>query len=70
VGSETPAIVLEAFTGNRYSQADDRSDQDMQGSSAQESLSINVKAGATVHIKVSTISSQSGKFRFSSNIVQ
>jgi hypothetical protein len=70
VGSETPDIVLEAFTGNSYSQADDRSDQDMQGSSAQESVSINVNTGATVYVKVSTISSQSGKYRISSNIVQ
>ncbi len=70
LGSETPDIVLEAFTGGTFSQADERSDQDMQGSSAQESVSVNVNAGQTVHIKVATLSSQIGKYRISSNIVQ
>jgi hypothetical protein len=42
----------------------------MQGNSAQESVSVNVAAGETVHIKVATISSQAGKYRISSNIVQ
>jgi hypothetical protein len=70
VGSDTPDLVLEAFLRESYSQAEERSDQDMQGNSAQESVSVNVAAGETVHIKVSTISSQAGKYRISSNIVQ
>jgi hypothetical protein len=70
VGSDTPDLVLEAFLKESFSQAEERSDQDMQGNSAQESVSVNVAASETVHIKVATISSQAGKYRISSNIVQ
>jgi hypothetical protein len=70
VGSDALDVVLEAFLKGVYSKAEEESDQDMQGNSAQESVSINVAAGDTVHIRVSSFGGQAGKYRISSNIVE
>jgi len=48
-------LVLEAYLGDDYSEPTTQSDQDLQGHTGNESLTIDVKAGDTVHIKVKSL---------------
>ncbi len=49
-------LVLEAYLGADYSTPTTQSDQDLQGHTGNESLTIDVKAGDTVRIKVKSLS--------------
>jgi hypothetical protein len=69
VGGEEPDLVLEGFTGSDFSQAEDRSDQDMQGNGANESVTLNVQAGQVVHVKVSSNFSGAARYRLSSSLI-
>ncbi len=63
-------LVLEAFLDGDFSQPTSRSDQDLQGNSASESVSINVAAGQTVHLRVAgAFSSVQGRYRLSSSLM-
>jgi len=69
VGTDgSPDLVLEVFTDGNFADAQDRSDQDLQGNSANESVSVQVKAGQAVHVKVSGNFSNPAKYRLSSSI--
>ena len=48
-------LVLEAYLGTDYSEPTTQSDQDLQGHTGNESLTIDVKAGDTVYIKVKSL---------------
>ncbi len=64
-------LVLEVFTAGNFSQPAGRSDQDLQGNSANETVSVEVTAGQAVHVKVSSVfSGAGGKYRLSSNIIK
>lgn len=70
VGDGDPDLVLEVYTGGDFSRAEDRSDQDMQGNSANESVTVNVTAGQVVHVKVSSNFSRAARYRLSSSLIQ
>ena len=65
---DTPDLVLELYTGGNFGEAQDRSDQDLQGNSASESVSVQVKAGEAVHVRVSGNFSTAAKYRLSSSL--
>lgn len=65
---DAPDLRLEIYTGGDFADAADRSDQDLQGNSANESVSVNVKAGEAVHVKVSANFSRAAKYRLSSSL--
>lgn len=48
-------LVLEAYLGTNYAEPTTQSDQDLQGHTGNESLTIDVKAGETVYIKVKSL---------------
>jgi hypothetical protein len=63
-------LILEVYTGGNFAQSADRSDQDMQGNSSNESVTVNVAAGDSVHVKVINQSSRAGKYRLSSSLIE
>ena len=65
---DAPDLVLEVFTESDFSDAKDRSDQDLQGNSASESATVQVTAGQAVHVKVSSNFSRAAKYRLSSSL--
>lgn len=70
VGEGDTDLVLEAFLDGDFSRPAQRSDQDMQGNNANESVTLNVNAGQSVHIKVSAnFSNANTRYRLSSNLV-
>jgi hypothetical protein len=63
-------LVLEVYLDNGFARPTDRSDQDLQGNSANESVTVNVNAGQTVHVKVAgTFSRINTKYRVSSSLI-
>jgi hypothetical protein len=48
-------LVLEAYLGGSFGEPTTQSDQDLQGHTGNESVTIDVKAGETVHIKVKSL---------------
>lgn len=67
---ESADLVLEAFLDKNFGQSVERSDQDLQGDSANESVTVSVTKGQTVHVKVSsTFGRQSAKYRISSSLI-
>lgn len=67
---ESADLVLEAFLDGKFSESVERSDQDLQGDSANESVTVSVTAGQTVHVKVSSaFGRQSAKYRISSSLI-
>jgi hypothetical protein len=70
LGDADADLVLEAYLDGNFSQPAQRSDQDLQGNSANESVTLQVEAGQSVHVKVSgNFSSINTKYRLSSNLV-
>lgn len=65
---DAPDLVLEIYTAGKFGEAQDRSDQDLQGNSASESVSVQVKAGEAVHVRVSGNFSASARYRISSSL--
>jgi hypothetical protein len=65
---DPPDLQLEIFTDGKFSEPADRSDQDMQSNSANESVSVNVRAGQAVHVKVTSNFSRGGRYRLSSSL--
>ncbi|MGD9904597.1 MAG: PPC domain-containing protein [Vicinamibacterales bacterium] len=69
VGSDdAPDLVLEIYTDGDFGDAKDRSDQDLQGNSANESTTVQVTAGQSVHVKVSSNFGRTAKYRLSSSL--
>jgi hypothetical protein len=52
-GEDVGDLVLEAFLDGDYATSVQRSDQDIQGNRANESVSVSVAAGQTLHLRVS-----------------
>jgi hypothetical protein len=50
-------LILEAYLGTDFSEPTEDSDQDLQGHTGNESLTLDVKAGDTVLIKVKSLAS-------------
>jgi len=48
-------LVLEVYLGGSFSEPTTQSDQDLQGTMANESVTLDVKAGDVVHIKVKSL---------------
>lgn len=53
-------LVVEAFADGNYAESVARSDQDLQGHTGNESVSFDLKAGQTVHIKVAALFESGG----------
>jgi hypothetical protein len=71
VGGDEPDLKLELFTDGDYSEAQVSSDQDLQGNTANESATLDVRSGQQVHVKVSGVfSSTSGRYRVSSSLIR
>jgi hypothetical protein len=63
-------LVLEAYIDGDFTSPAARSDQDLQGDTASESVSVNVTAGQAVHVRVSGAFSQpQGRYRLSSTLM-
>lgn len=70
VGTDQADLVLEVYLDNDFTKPADRSDQDLQGNSANESVTANVNAGQPVHVKVAgTFSRINTKYRLSSSVI-
>lgn len=71
VGDSEADLVLEAFLEGSFGEAVSRSDQDLQGSSSAESVSVNVSAGQTVYLRVTgAFESVEGRYRLSSSLME
>ena len=71
VGDGEGDLVLEAFLDGDFSEPVARSDQDLQGNVAAESVSVNVEPGQTVYLRVSgTFSSVEAAYRLSSSLMR
>ena len=67
---ETADLVLEAFLDGKFGESVERSDQDLQGDSANESVTVSVTKGQMVHVKVSgAFGRPSAKYRISSSLI-
>jgi hypothetical protein len=67
---ETADLVLEAYLDGKFDQSVERSDQDLQGDSANESVTVSVTKGQVVHVKVSgAFGRPSAKYRISSSLI-
>jgi hypothetical protein len=70
VGESDTDLVLEVYLDGKYAEPADRSDQDLQGDNANESVTVGVKAGQTVHVKVSTAFGRANtRYRLSSSVI-
>ena len=70
VGEGDSDLVLEVFADGKFSEPAGRSDQDLQGNNANETVTVNVTAGQTIHVKVSTAFNRANtKYRVSSSLI-
>jgi len=70
VGEGDTDLVMEVFLDGKFGDATDRSDQDLQGNNASEAVNVNVTAGQTVHVKISTALNRANtKYRISSSLI-
>lgn len=65
---EAPDLVLELYTEGRFTDSQDRSDDDLQGNEASESVTVEVAAGQAVHVRVSSNATRAAKYRLSSSL--
>lgn len=68
--SEGLDLVLEAFLDGAFTEPAQRSDQDLQEDTANEGITLAVRAGQKVHVRVSTLSSGRGRYRLSSSLLE
>jgi hypothetical protein len=67
---ESGDLVLEAYLDGKFGEVVERSDQDLQGDSANESVTVAVTKGQMVHVKVSgAFGRPSVKYRISSSLI-
>jgi hypothetical protein len=70
LGDGDADLVLEIYVDGDFSKPAGRSDQDLQGNSANESVTLNVTAGQSVHVKVTgAFSRVNTKYRVSSSLI-
>ncbi len=70
LGDGDSDLVLEVYADGDFSKPTDRSDQDLQGNNANESVTVNVNAGQAVHVKVAgTFGRTNTKYRLSSSLI-
>ena len=69
-GDNNLDLVLELYVGDNLTEPVTKSDQDMQDNMANESATIDVKAGQKVYAKVVSNGSAPGKYRVSSSLIQ
>jgi hypothetical protein len=62
-------LALEVFLDGTFDEPAQRSDQDLQENMANEAVTVMVKAGQVVHLRVSTISRIGGRYRLSSTLM-
>ena len=65
---DAPDLVLEVYTAGKFTDAQDRSDQDLQSNSANESVSVQVTSGEAVHVRVTGNFTRAAKYRLSSSL--
>ncbi|MEZ5320047.1 MAG: PPC domain-containing protein [Vicinamibacterales bacterium] len=71
VDGDDTDLMLEAYIDGDFSRPVDSSDQDQQGNAGNESVTIAVKAGQTVHVKVAgAFSSVKGAYRLQSSLIK
>jgi hypothetical protein len=63
-------LTLELYAASDLASPTLKSDQDLQGHRANESITLDVTAGQKVYVKVQGGSSASGKYRLSSSLIQ
>jgi hypothetical protein len=62
-------LVLEAFLDGDFAEPAARSDQDLQGNSGNESVTLDVRAGQAVHVRVSSLDrSPAAAYRLTSSL--
>jgi hypothetical protein len=70
VGESDSDLVLEVYLDGNFSEPAGRSDQDLQGDSANESVTVSVKSGQQVHVKVAGAFSRANlRYRLSSSVI-
>ena len=70
LGDGDSDLVLEVYTDGDFGKPADRSDQDLQGNNANESVTVNVNAGQAVYVKVAnTFGRTNTKYRVSSSLI-
>ena len=63
-------LLLEAFLDGQFAEPAERSDQDLQGDNANESVMVIVKPGQRVHVRVSRVFSEgTTRYTLSSNLI-
>lgn len=63
-------LQIEVFLDGKFDEPADRSDQDQQGDTANEAVTVAVRAGQVVHVKVSGVSDHTvGAYRVSSSLI-
>lgn len=62
-------LVLEAYLDGEFLEPAQRSDQDLQGEYANEGITLAVRAGQKVHVRVSTATGNGGRYRLSSSLL-
>jgi hypothetical protein len=68
--SEGLDLVLEAFLSGTFLEPAQRSDQDLQETLTNEGITLAVRAGQQVHVRVSASSSSGGRYRLSSSLLK
>jgi hypothetical protein len=66
--ADAPDLVLELYTQGKFTDAQDRSDQDLQSNAASESVTVQVAAGEAVHVRVTGNFTKAAKYRLSSSL--
>lgn len=69
VGESQVDLQLDVYATADFSRSTVRSDQDMQDNPANESATLDVKAGQKIYVKVTTLNG-AGKYRVSSSLIQ
>jgi hypothetical protein len=63
-------LVLEAYLGGDFIEPAQRSDQDLQEDMSNEAVTIAVRAGQKVHVRVTAQSGSGGRYRLSSSLME
>ena len=63
-------LVLEAFLDGEFLEPAQRSDQDLQEDLTNEGITLAVRVGQKVHVRVSASSGSGGRYRLSSSLMQ
>ena len=71
VNDDSPDLALELYTADDLTKPSVRSDDDLQGNTANESATVDVKAGQKIFVKVlGATGSASGPYRLASSVIE